>query len=70
MYNVRLANLNDIDKIMEIRWMATKLLKGNGIDQWQNEYPAPSDFKNDIDKNQDSKSPWNSYNTCLQAPQG
>lgn len=45
---IRLANINDLDKIMEIRNEASALLKYHGINQWQDGYPNKNTFLNDI----------------------
>lgn len=47
----RPADFNDIENILEIVSSARKILKEKGINQWQGEYPAASDFANDISNN-------------------
>lgn len=49
MITLRLAELNELDAIMEIINMAKIHLKEQGIDQWQTSYPDFSDIKSDID---------------------
>ena len=45
---IRKANINDIEKIMLVVDDAVTLLKNKGVNQWQNGYPNPAVFKNDI----------------------
>lgn len=45
---IRLANLNDLNSIMEIVSDAVGLLKANKVNQWQNGYPNKDIITNDI----------------------
>ena len=45
---VRLANINDINRILEIKDQAVLALKNDGVNQWQNGYPNYEVFINDI----------------------
>lgn len=45
---IRLANLNDLQSIMEIVTDAVKLLKDNKVNQWQNGYPNIEVITKDI----------------------
>jgi len=46
---IRLAKIEDMDKILLIKDQAVKLLADNNIDQWQDGYPNKEVFLNDID---------------------
>ncbi len=46
--NIRLANLNDLDQIWELRIKTTQLLKQRAIDQWQYHLPDKMTFISDI----------------------
>ncbi len=46
----RLATSLDLDRIMEIIADAQRFLKENGVDQWQDGYPTPEAFTQDIKK--------------------
>lgn len=45
---IRLAKIEDMDKILLIKDEAIKLLADNNIDQWQDGYPNKEVFLNDI----------------------
>jgi ribosomal protein S18 acetylase RimI-like enzyme len=45
---IRLATLNDIDIIWDLRLKTTKLLKDRNIDQWQYNNPSKKTFIDDI----------------------
>ncbi len=45
---IRLATLNDLDQIWQLRLETTELLKSRGIDQWQFKDPSIEAFKRDI----------------------
>ena len=47
-YEYRLANLDDIDQVMEVIEDGRELLKEEGNGQWQFGYPARSDLLEDI----------------------
>jgi|SRR5690554_4673859 len=47
---IRLARNRDIDEILIILNDAKRILKENGINQWQNDYPNKEVFLNDIKK--------------------
>lgn len=47
----RKTKFNDIDSILSIVSSARKKFKESGINQWQGEYPAASDFEKDIMNN-------------------
>ncbi|MEA4896054.1 MAG: GNAT family N-acetyltransferase [Oscillospiraceae bacterium] len=46
----RLAEAADIGRIMEIVADAQRFLKESGVDQWQDGYPTPEAFLDDIEK--------------------
>ena len=46
----RLAEVPDLDRIMEIVGDAQRFLKESGVDQWQNGYPTKEVFETDIMK--------------------
>ena len=46
----RLAEISDLDRIMEIVGDAQRFLKESGVDQWQNGYPTKESFGTDIMK--------------------
>lgn len=46
---IRKATLNDLDAMYEIRCQAAKRMKKMGIDQWQDQAPEKSRFKEDIE---------------------
>ena len=46
----RLAVLEDVDKIMLVVAQAQKFLREQGVDQWQNGYPTPEVFRDDIER--------------------
>lgn len=48
---IRNANLNDLDRIMEIRDKAVVNMKEQGIYQWPSSYPDLETFKKDINDN-------------------
>ncbi|SCU80029.1 LADA_0B04654g1_1 [Lachancea dasiensis] len=50
MASLRLATIKDIDDILNIFKSAVALLKGQGIDQWQNGYPNKEQAVIDIQK--------------------
>lgn len=45
----RLAAISDLDRIMEIIADAQRFLKESAVDQWQDGYPTPEVFLNDIE---------------------
>lgn len=46
---IRLAVINDLEVIMSIVKAVIEEMHLSGNDQWDENYPQPSDFKNDID---------------------
>ncbi len=48
---IRLANVNDLDAIMNITHDIVKEMKEKGNPQWHDSYPSISDFKKDIENN-------------------
>lgn len=48
--NYRLAKSEDIDRIWELRMLATEQLKNKEVDQWQFEDPTIASFQHEIDK--------------------
>ena len=46
--NIRSANIEDLDSLMEITQRCIKNLDKQGIDQWDNTYPSKKAFLNDI----------------------
>ncbi|MFA5543594.1 MAG: GNAT family N-acetyltransferase [Bacilli bacterium] len=48
---IRLANINDVNQIMEIVNDAINFLKENHVNQWQNGYPNREIILNDIKSN-------------------
>lgn len=49
---VRIAELKDVERIVEIIKDAKAFLKNLGVDQWQGDYPNKDTIINDINKNQ------------------
>lgn len=49
---VRIAELKDVERILEIIKDAKTFLKNLGVDQWQGDYPNKETILNDINKNQ------------------
>lgn len=47
---IRLATIDDLDAIWELRLATTALLKERRIDQWQHQSPSLKTFENDIMK--------------------
>jgi RimJ/RimL family protein N-acetyltransferase len=45
---IRLAKKEDINEILEVAKAAQKFLKAGGSSQWQDGYPGPNDFLEDI----------------------
>ena len=50
MYQLKQANINDIDKVMMVINSAKKYLKNQGLQQWNLDdgYPSKETLKNDI----------------------
>lgn len=46
---IRLATINDIENIWDLRLKTTELLKSRGIDQWQYKDPTKETFLKDIE---------------------
>ena len=46
----RLATKADLDNIMQLVAQAKLFMKGIGLDQWQDGYPFPVDFEEDIER--------------------
>ncbi len=44
----RLANTEDLPRILELIEQARRFLKSNGVNQWQGDYPQMSDLEADI----------------------
>ena len=49
---VRIAELKDVERILDIIKDAKSFLKNLGVDQWQGDYPNKDTILNDISKNQ------------------
>ncbi len=48
-FKLRKAKYSDMEQILEIKDLALEFQKELGLEQWSNNYPLESDFKNDID---------------------
>lgn len=50
--NIRLANISDIDQILNITSACNLFMRSKGIIQWTADYPSHEVFKNDIERSE------------------